>query len=379
MAEIDADGVLHTTSGKTLPPLSINHTMFMDATTVIYGPSKTGKTVIIKNIMKALSGHVDQVIAIAPTEPSNKSYSGFIDPTLIHYRLFLPDPTKPKKDDGTRGSLRFLNYVIKRQEMMAAIYGQANDPTTLANLYAKLPREDKLEGMRHITDINTKRTKVLDSVKQQYKSDMGRYEEKTKAVNDKFKKMLILLYKKYITARYDWLYEMDLTDDERVCLTNLEFNPRLLLIFDDCAAELKPLFRYDEFRKLFYQNRHSFITVIISCQDDTDLPTNLRKNAFLSFFTEPIVAVTNFTRASNSFSKPTKRYIEDIVPEVITGHRKLVYMREDDNHQNFYYVQFPYPRPFLFGSDAIKELCTEVRSVGVGMDKENPYYDRFKS
>jgi hypothetical protein len=353
--------------------------MFIDRTIAIYGPSKTGKTVITKHIMNAVNGHIEQIIIIAPSEPSNRSYEGFVDPPFIHYRLYLADPANPKKDDGARGALRFLEAVWKRQEMMAAIYTRANNAAVLASLYDRLPKTARVEGMKYIDSINVKRGRVIEQVRKQYSTDAGRCEEKVKDVNEKFKKMLVLLYKKYIAPHYEEIWEKkDLTEDERYSLTYLNFNPRLLLIFDDCAAQLKPFFNKDIFRLLFYQNRHSFITVVLCCQDDTDLPTNLRKNAFLSFFTEPIVCVSNFERTSNKFPKSTRQYVADIVNDVFKGHRKMAYIREDDNRQHFYHVLFPYPKPFHFGSNALHELCGTVQSNGVSMDKENPYFEYFK-
>ncbi|NBP51235.1 MAG: hypothetical protein EBU70_08670 [Actinobacteria bacterium] len=379
MADLDEEGNLNTESGKKVPELVVGPSMFIDRTVAIYGPSKTGKTVITKHIMKAVNGHIEQIIIVAPSEPSNRSYEGVVDPPFIHYRLYLADPANPKKDDGAKGALRFLEAVWKRQEMMAAIYTRANNAEILAQLYGRLPKEVRAEGLRHIEVINAKRGRVIERVRKQFAAEPGRREEKVKEVNEKFKKMLVLLYKKYIAPLYEELWESDdLSEDERYSLYYLTFNPRLLLIFDDCAAQLKPFFNKDIFRLLFYQNRHSYITVVLCCQDDTDLPTNLRKNAFLSFFTEPIVCMSNFERASNKFPKPTKQYIAEIVGDVFKGHRKMAYIREDDRRQHFYHVQFPYPKPFRFGSSASHELCDSVQSAGVSMDRENPFYDRFK-
>ena len=379
MADLDEEGFILTETGKKIPGLVIGASMFIDRTVAIYGPSKTGKTVITKHIMKAVNGHIEQIIVIAPSEPSNRSYEGFVDPPFIHYRLYLADPANPKKDDGAKGALRFLEAVWKRQEMMAAIYTRANNAEVLAQLYGRLPKATRLEGLRYIEVINGKRGRVIERVRKQYAAEAGRREEKVKEVNEKFKKMLVLLYKKYIAPLYEELWERDdLSEDERYSLYYLTFNPRLLLIFDDCAAQLKPFFNKDIFRLLFYQNRHSFITVVLCCQDDTDLPTNLRKNAFLSFFTEPIVCMSNFERSSNKFPKPTRALINEIIGDVFKGHRKLAYIREDDHRQHFYHVQFPYPKPFRFGSPASHELCDSVQSAGVSMDKENPFYDRFK-
>ena len=379
MSDLNENGNLQLESGKIVPELKIPPSMFIDKTIAIYGPSKTGKTVITKHIMKTVDSFIEQILIIAPSEPSNRSYEGFVDQPFIHYRLYLADPSNPKKDDGSKGALRFLEAVWKRQEMMAAIYTRANTSEVLLSLFNMLPKESRQEGFNHIEDINDKRSRMIEKIKKQYVSDKGKRDEKIKEINEKFKKMLNLLYRKYITPHYNELFKKkSLTEDEKYSLYYLHFNPRMLLIFDDCAAQLKPFFSKEIFRLLFYQNRHSFITVIICCQDDTDLPTNLRKNAFMSFFTEPIVCLSNFERTSNQFPKQTKQLVGDICKEVFKGHRKLVYIREDDSHQQFYHCQFPYPKKFRFGSDATHELCDQVQNDGVSMDKDNPFYDRFK-
>ncbi|GFR88150.1 BA71V-B354L [Elysia marginata] len=367
-----------TVNGKKVPELLLHPGLFVDRTTVIYGPSKTGKTVIVKNIMKQVYDHIEQVLLVAPTEPSNRSYAGFVDPSLIHYRMYLPDPTD-KRDTEFKAAMRFLETVYKRQEMMAAIYTRANSLDTLSELYSRLSHTKRGRGDHHIASLQRMRRRVIDGVRRQYACNLGQSDQKVKEADEKFEKMLILVYKKFLTPNIESLWkEQDLNENERCCLYYLHFNPRLLLIFDDCAAQLKPFFNKEIFRKLFYQNRHSFITMIICCQDDTDLPTNLRKNAFISIFTETIVCTSNFDRGSNRFPKATKAYVAEIAPEVFIGFRKLAYIREDDKRQHFYHLTCTYPRPFLFGSNALSELCATVRSEGVTMDTDNPFYEKFR-
>lgn len=376
---LDADGVLTTSAGHRVPALPITPSLYVDRTIAIYGPSGTGKTVITKHIMHTVQGHIEQIIVVAPSEPSNRSYAGYVDSPFIHYRMFLADPSNPKKDDGPRGALRFLEAIWKRQEMMASIYTRANNPEVLATLFGRLPRNVRTEGLSIIEAINTKRARVIERVRKQYAAETGRCEEKIKEVNAKFKKMLMLIYKKFIVPAYEDLWGIeDISEDERYSLAYLTFNPRLLLIFDDCAAQLKPFFSKDIFRLLFYQNRHSFITVVISCQDDTDLPANLRKNAFVSFFTEPVVCASNFERSSNKFSKPLRSYVNDIAPDVLRGNRKIAYIREDDRRQHFYHLEVAIPRQFKFGSESLHELTVSVQNTGVSMDVENPYFSSFK-
>jgi energy-coupling factor transporter ATP-binding protein EcfA2 len=379
MEDLDAHGVLTTEKGAKIPPLPVSPAMYLDRSIVIYGPSGSGKTIITKHIMQTLNGYIEQLFIVSPSEPTNRAYEGFVDPPFIHYRLYLADPANPKKDDGAKGALRFLEEIWKRQEMMSAVYSRANNAKVLSELFGRLPVERRREGVRIIDGLNRKRERVKERVEKQFASTPGRRVEKVKEINEKFRKMLVLIYKKYIAPYYAELWEReDLSEDERYSLQYLNFNPRLLLIFDDCAAQLKPCFSKEIFRLLFYQNRHSHITFILCCQDDTDLPTNLRKNAFVSVFTEQIVCASNFERPSNKFPKPTKTYVAENVADIFRGHRKLAYIREDDRRQHFYHLQVPYPRPFRFGSGAFHELCVAIQSVGVSMDKENPYYDRFK-
>ena len=377
MGEVDAKGILHTTGGRQMPPLTITPSLFLDKTVVLYGPSKTGKTVIIKRIMEELQGHIEQALVIAPTEPSNRSYEGYIDPPFIHYRIYQADPENPKKDDA-KGGLRFLESIWRRQEMMAAIYTRANNADTLAQLFGRLPRASRSEGLKHIEDINKKRQAVIARVQQAVGGSAQSEAAKIKEVNEKFKKMLVLIYKKFITEHYRALWDRpDLTDDERWSLQYISFNPRLLLVFDDCAAQLKSFFNKDIFRCLFYQNRHCFITVIISCQDDTDLPANLRKNAFISFFTEAVVCTSNFERTANRFPKTVKEFVSGSVGDIFRGFRKLAYIREDDRQVHFYYIEVPPPKPFRFGSGASHEFCDAVQCSGVSMDRANPYFKYF--
>jgi hypothetical protein len=371
---------LTTESGKTVPELCWHANLFLDRTTAIYGPSQTGKSFLVKTIMKTLQPLVDQIIVVSSTEPSNRSYEGYVDQPLIHYRLWLADPKNPRKDDGPKGAVRFLEAIWKRQEMMAAIYTRANRLQVLASLFSRLPRHERSKTMKAVSTINGKRVKVLNQVRRQYRDEPGRCEEKVKDVNEGFKKMLVLLYKKAITPHFTALWERsDLSEDELYTLQYLHFNPRLLLILDDCAAQFKTLFNKEIFRSYFYQNRHSFITLVGCFQDDTDLATNLRKNAFVSLFTEGVVCNSNFTRPTNKFPKSVQQFAAEAAAEIFKEkHRKFAFIREDPNRQYIYHVTGFYSKPFRFGSTALHELCDRVRTEGVAMDKENPYYSKFK-
>lgn len=374
MNDIDNNKNLYTNKGVKIPELNISPKSYIDKTIVIYGPTKTGKTVITKNIMKYLSDYIDQILIISPTEPSNKSYEGFVDPPLIHYKIYNSDDSK---NDWKIQAFNFLESIWKRQEMMASIYTNTNKLENLKALFKYVVPHIKDEANQNINNVKSKLKNAKIQINKKYTED-GIREENIKKINNIFTDVIIQIYKKYIYIDYKNIWESDLTDDERYTLQYIYFNPRLLLIFDDCAAQLKPFFSKEIFRKLFYQNRHSYITLILCCQDDTDLPANLRKNAFINFYTEPVVCLSNFERSSNKYSKNIKQYINDIISVIFKGHRKLAYIREDDKNINFYHITFNYPNPFKFGSKALQELCNIVQTKDMIMDKENPYYNLFK-
>lgn len=377
-AELDAAGALVTPDGARISRLEITPEMVRNRTTVIYGPSGTGKTVIAKHLMSLAHPAVPQVLVVSPSEPSNRAYAGFVDPALIHYSLSLEDPAD-RKGTPRKAALRFLNAIWDRQELMTAVAARADDLRPLAALFRRTPAADRVEGLRAIRAAAALRARVAGALAARYAAEPGRAAEKRKEVEEKFQRMLRLIYKKFVARHREALWRDEaLTEDERFCLDYLEFNPGLLLVFDDCAADLKALFASNEFKRIFYRGRHVSLTTILIAQDDTDLPTNLRKNAFLSIFTEAVVCRSNFDRGSNNFPRPTRAFVGEVIPAVFAGNRKLVYIREDPRGENFYHFEAPFTRPFRFGSDALHELCDAVKAEGATMDAKNPYYRRFR-
>lgn len=375
----EADGTLVTATGRRVPPLPLDHALIIDRSIVIYGPSGSGKSTIVKGLMKILQPVIDQIIVVCPTEPSNKSYEGYVDAPYIHYNPWIPDPAKPKKDDGKKGVERFLKEIWNRQAMLADVHKRANKAEHLSSLFARLPAASRAEADAVVRRLKERRRRSLDDLRARYGRDAAKLAAAEKRINDNIKKMLMLVYKKFIEPHRDALCrDPDVSDEERHCLQYMNANPRLLLIFDDCAAQLKQMMKSEIMRQYFYQNRHSYITLVMCCQDDTDLDTNLRKNAFISFFTEPVVCRSNFERKSNQYSREVQDTAEDISGDLFTGHRKLAYIREDPRKQYFYHVTIAEPAPFLFGSAAVRELAAAVHNENASGDKENPYYDKFR-
>jgi len=370
-----------TPGGDPLPELAITAGTLLHKSAVLYGPSGSGKSFAIKHMMGVLSPHIDQIIVVSPTQPQNQSYTGYVEPPLIHTRVWLPDPSNPSKDDGdAKGAARFLEAVLQRQQMLASLFRRANNYDVITQLYKRVRSGDV---DRLIGTLSGKRERALAALRSV--PGAGAAAAKESSINENFKRMLVLIMKKQITIEWDRLMAArgGLSEDEIHSLTYIALNPNLLLIFDDCAAELKPLFNKVGFRKLFYQGRHSFVTSIYTMQDDTDLTPNLRKNTFISVFMDKTICLSYFEKAGNKFPKSVKERIRDIAGTVYENpslpNCKTVYIRDDPKGNQFYHYTAKHVPKRMFGSSAIIEYCEKIRADDGAADKDNPYYKKFGS
>lgn len=354
---MSTQNVIVTKDGKRVPELGLTPHRILDRTTVLYGKSNSGKSVFIKYLLKIMKDYVPVAFVVSPTEPANRSYEKFIEKSLIHYEL-----TPPSKDDGG-----FLEKLWSWASIRSSIYHKVNRKDILKSLYDRIrtPEIDKM-----IDKIESKRQSLLEG------TPISRQDE----VNQHIDELLVKLLKKHIQRHKHILerQQSSLSEDELYSLTYLDLNPRVVLIFDDCASDLKGYFNKSIFRKIFYQSRHSFITSIFAVQDDTDLPANLRKNVALSLFMTAAVAKSNFERGSNKFSKEMQKAANSIYEPVFTGFRKLAFLDNDPSRQYFYHITAELVSPFRFGSHSLRAICHAVEGEEGSVDKANPFYNKFK-
>ena len=149
---------LRTRGGDVIPRLKFSADIFLNKTTVLYGSSGTGKSVCIKNIMLALKDHVDKVLVVSPTEPSNQTYSSSADAADPHRALHGgPSGKKAKASDEIKGAVRFLESVYNLQQMVSTVYYRANAPNLIESLFHRLPDSIRSAVKRIIDDYTRKR------------------------------------------------------------------------------------------------------------------------------------------------------------------------------------------------------------------------------
>lgn len=367
-------------SGHPVPGMRLTKRMVLNRSIALYGPSDSGKSIYTKHILDLLRGEVDQLIIVAPTEPVNRTFANYAEGPLIHYGLTAPHPKKPgERLDGPKGAELFIKNILSRQEMLMGIWKKANQPAVLESLFARVSSRLQQEAAPVLEKLARANQTHAALLRRRFRADPSELKKKLKELEARIASNVGAVHKHFIEvdlARV-WSQSARLSEEETWALTYLKMRPGIVLVFDDCAASIKSLFKKEEFRTLFYQGRHYQITVIFTFQDDTDLDTNLRKNAFISIFCGDVVCRSFFTQPSNRFSKDTKKLIEDIAPAVFKGVRKLAYMRGDPKGRLFYHVTVPAPEEKMFCSPAVQELCSGVKASSGRLNEDNPFYASF--
>lgn len=384
---------LQCPGGIQIPRLNICPELFLDRCIAFYGPSGTGKSVFVKDLMYELRGHVPQVIVVSPTEPSNRTYEGIVPPPLLHYSIGLgPLPAKETPAAIKARGVAFFNEIIKRQTALVDVYGRVNKLEHLQRLFGKIAPGHRARAETQIRALGLMRDRWLGEMEALHGRGSDRCQQVVTKAADKYKETLAAIYKRAIADNHAALWRQcgrqrahpeaaaaeggeHLTLEQEI-LTYIDLNPRLLLVLDDCAAGLKPFLNLECFRTLFYQGRHLRITSMFCLQDDVDLGPSLRKNVFFSFYMGAGVANSNFMRKANFTQEHTRVALEAVKVVFRVPYRKLVYWREDPTGRHFYYaIASEHPR-FPFCTASLLELCREV-GRGDEVDQSNAYTRRL--
>jgi hypothetical protein len=371
-----------TDDGDEIPYLGNTAEQFLNRSTALYGSSNSGKSVAIKAIMKMLSTHIEQVILVSPTEPQNQDYKGIIPSIVTHHRIWLPEKDhaggkKTATKSDRKGGMRFFEQLWERQEFAMQIYNKANRMDTLKSLYNRVATERTERGLRK---LGSYRERGVHRIRKHYSG--GEMERRIREFNEKLDDLRRAFYKKQIAASYNDLEEniRSLSTDERMSLEHLEFNPNILLVLDDCAAEMtNAIVSSPIFRKLFFQGRHLRITLLVSCHTPNDLASGLRKNTYNCIFTTADSAISYFSNTTNGFAAAQKKESCRLVTQVFEARDpkflKFAYVR--DSPQRFHVFKVNYPRTFRFGCSALWEMDRIVAEREGALDRSNPFYKAY--
>lgn len=342
----------------SLDELVFNYKLFLDRTTVLFGESGTGKSFVIVDILKHLQPYAEQILVISPTDMQNNTYSGIVPKPCIHYTL----------------TAQLLEDMWERQDTFAGVSKKADNPDVIRSLFSKIP--SKNNSMIVIDSVYKKLSDYKAELKNEYHDDAV-IEAKFKDMDKKCKELIQMIYKKAINDNTNTLSKMNLTIDEQFTLKYINFNPRLVLIFDDCTDLLKKFKTHPVMQKLFYQGRHAKITALIACHTDKALDPELKKNAFVSIFTEETCAHAYFERKSNDLDRDAKDRAKaacKIAFTPLAKFQKLAWVREEKKFYRFTAASHP---PFKFGNEYIWEYCKQIQTEAGMLNSNSKFIHNF--
>jgi hypothetical protein len=343
-----------------LPELEMSYTKFLDKTTVLYGESRTGKSTVIVDVLFQLQPYVDQIIVFSPMDRQNHTYDGgIVPPPCIHYSI----------------SAQLLDDIWERQSALANVYTRANDPDTLEKLFKRIPPQKSAKALDQLEQIRRRMHSYEAELSESESAEVVR--NKVEEMRLQCEKLRILVYKTYINQFKTYLNELRPTKKEKFCIQYLNLNPRMVIIFDDCTDMMKKFKTHRVMQKLFYQGRWAFITALIACHTDKALDPELKKNTFVTVFTEETCALGYFNRASNDLDKDAKRRAKDACKFAFTPmakYQKLVWIRDE---KKFFTLTAKKHDNFRFGCDALWDYCNIIKADSGGSLSDNKFIRDF--
>lgn len=345
-----------------IPFLDKNPYYYFCKSTTIFGASSSGKSVIVIEILKLLKDLIPLIAVFAPTADETKSFADIVPNEMIFRTV----------------DLEKLESIYQRQQASTKVFNMVNNKDRLRELFVKVSsqslRETEAKVNASASDLihRTENDVTLGFLQKKYSiSDV-------KKARDEYLKTL---YKHVIRVNRTRLRKLHLSDEEMYVLKYLDFNPNIIIVFDDCGSVFtKKIQKNKTIQKIFFQGRHSYITTIFVFQDDLNLESSLRKNSFINIFTTQQCAQAYFERSSNNFSKEEKKQATKVInailsPSLKNEHKKLVYVRDSNNP--FRYTIAGIYDTFRFGCQQLWDYCAKLNAANSRFDTNDPAMGAF--
>lgn len=336
---------------------------------ILYGPTGSGKTRIIRDFMHLTKNSFPIVFAFAPTNAEKHDYDALIPKPLVFENFGLKE----------------IKEIYNRQRSTTEVYNNANNLKTLHSLFNRVA---SAKARIYLKKINYFKERALKDIFEKYES-LSEKNDKKEEIELLFKEKLICFYKQIIIPNIKKLQQMNLTQEERFALRYRNLNAKTLIMFDDAFTEVMKLIREgrrkedETIKNFFFKGRHANITHWYAFQDDNRLDSDIRKNAHISVFTDKQVALAYFSRGANSFSLQEKKRAEAVINTVFDEEKapkfaKLIYSRLDKN--KFYYIVADEyeDKEVQMCSTVVKEYCKKIASKEGNFDTTNPYFQLFQ-
>jgi hypothetical protein len=319
---------------------------YLNQNMILFGASDSGKTTVLLEILHMLKKHIPLIFVFSLTAKENESFKGIVPDHVVRTDI----------------DINALNSIWKRQKNATRTYNKANNINALQSLFRRVSNNQLIA-------VESMIIKHADrAIAQKNDDGTANRNEKKKAVKE-LQKMrdehLTKLYKNIIKSNKKKLKKLKLNSAEAYVMKYLNFNPRCLLIFDDCGAILPKIQNEEVIKKLMFQGRHSHIQGIFTLQDDKSMAHHIKNQSKVSIFTTSQCALAYFSRKGAYFTSEIKKKSDKIITRVFASdghkkhHRKLVYLRNDPDP--FRYTVADLYEDFKFGSPALWKMSEKLK------------------
>jgi energy-coupling factor transporter ATP-binding protein EcfA2 len=341
---------------------------YLNKTTVLYGLTGSGKSTLIQEILHIIRNHVAGGFVICQSVLTVESSD--------YYGVF------PNNCIKTSVTPEWITSFLKKQKDRAGVYKTANDIVNLKSVFNRI-KDDQAKAAE--SSINERAKKYIDNITN---SRLSYADIKSKVDSIESEATIIMkkMYKSYIRKNKIKLEKMqNLTQAEHCCVNFLDFNPNIVLVWDDVASKFKEWAKASpEIKEIFYNGRHYYITQIISTQNDKEVDSELRKNTRVSIFTDMQAASSNFTRASNNFPKYIKQRAEMCINTVFTStmgrgeknHKKLIYVQSGGTDPFRYVIADRYDKVRV-GCDILWVLDDKINEKNNTGESDNQFFNQY--
>lgn len=292
---------------KQIPRVDLTKDLFLNRLTILYGPSGSGKSVLIRTIVNSLIEKIPIGFVCCPTARSNGDYDNIFPSAAVH-------------DDLTA---TLMQKIFKRQKSMIDMYNLVRDVNAIRPLYECVKD--------YQTDARIqKNTKKMDEARYEIPKNMEENESipALQELETVYNEGIVKLMRKCINRSInDISNRMKLSELQQAMIKNFNINPNILLIVDDCAARIKEWKDLTETKELFFQGRHMRTTVVLTMQSESLIPPPLRINAHINIFTTRQIATVYFKKETNGLTTDDRKFLDKVAA--------AIFAQDEDGKPNF--------------------------------------------
>jgi hypothetical protein len=346
---------LDLADGTKLHWMEMRPHLFLNQMTMLYGSSRSGKTVLLLEIMEMMKDLVTSVFIVCPSNEAQGAYDGIVPARCI------------KSGANMDATATFLRNFFKRQKEITNIYKTVNNLDKLRKLFDKCFDTLAIRRVKYISQVASE---MLSNIENNPKYNMLQKKAKREKLEKDNNKLLSDIYKTTIKHFEKHLFANDLSDEDKTIIKYINLVPFALLIFDDFAPKFKLLNKKDPeiIKDIFYAARQYNIATMFLTQSDKEIASEYRINVMCSIFTTQQSAMLNFDKKSNGYPPNIKKRAELCVKAIFDNdskasdgeknYKKLVYI--DGENDPFRVHQAEIRLGFKMGSASIWKYADKL-------------------